>query len=506
LFFIVVAGLVIWMTETLRRAMLEAESARLKVDAALGQGNVGAWEVALDTQMVRASASAHAMFGLPYTGRSSPIDRWMSRVDPLDLPAVREAFAAARRSTSGFMAEFRVFKEDGGCIWIMARGGLLADGTKRLMGAFVDVTDRHDAEERFRDTSVLLRTIADTAPVLIYAKDLQGQMLLANQPVLKLLGKSWQDVEGRTDLEFLGDTAQAETVMANDRRLMQEGRAEQIEEYVGQDDGVARVWSSAKAPLRDAAGKVTGLVGVSTDVTEQKRIENRLRLMVDELNHRVKNTLAVAQAVAVRTLRGVDAQTRQVLVGRLAALAAAHDLLTREKWEGVEMADVVGVVLAPYGGADDHRFRVAGPRLRISPKAAQALSMAFHELVTNALKYGAMSDQHGVVSVAWSVTDARRPAVVLGAIVPEPAITNDGEARFCVTWMERGGPAVAPAARDGFGSWLLQRGLPHDLGGTVHLNFDDPAGVVCVIEAPMSEIAAAKMMVFPSVGMTGDAA
>ena len=484
--FVLISGLVIWITTTLRRALIEAESARLKVDAALGQGNVGAWEVDLETHMVRASASAHDMFGLPYTGRAMHIDRWLSRINPDDVAAVQKSFGQTLETGSAFFAEYRVLQGDTSDKWIMSRGGVIAFGGKsHLVGAFIDVTDRHLAEKRFRETRTLLSTIIETAPALIYAKDRKGRMLLANRPALKLIDKPWEEVEGRTDLEILADATQAAAVVENDRRLMEAARAEQLEELVGVDDGSARVWSSAKAPIRDSTGSVVGLVGVSIEITDQKRVEARLRLLINELNHRVKNTLGVVQAIVVKTLHGTDPAIREILVGRLLSLAAVHDVLTRENWEGVDLSEVIALVLAPYGGVEDPRFHLAGPKLRLNPKAAQALSMGLHELATNAVKHGALTASGGTVTITWLMTEGNSP-------------------RLRLTWTEQGGPVVVTPTRSGFGSWLMRRGLPHDLAGTVQLSFDNPDGVVCVIETPVSEVAASKISLLPDLGVKAE--
>ena len=262
---------------------------------------------------------------------------------------------------------------------------------------------------------------------------------------------------------------------------MDAGTVEHLEESVTGPDGIPRIWSSAKAPIRDGSGLVTGLVGVSVEITEQKRIERRLRLMIDELNHRVKNTLAVVLAIVIKTLDGTDPAGRQALESRLLALSSVHDVLTGENWEGADLGQVLAVVLLPYGGAQDPRFTITGPKLRLSPKTAQAFAMGFHELATNALKYGGMANASGTVDISWMTTNEASPLLRL-------------------TWTEKGGPPVHRPTRSGFGSWLMTRGLPHDLAGTVNLSFDDPAGVLCVIEAPLSGIVASPVTAFPLVG------
>lgn len=349
---------------------------------------------------------------------------------------------------------------------------------------------RDRAERRARDTAsqlnradALLRTIMETAPSLIYAKDRRGRMLLANGSFLRFLGKSWAEVEGKTDAEFISDPAQAEAVLANDRRIMETGQVHAFEELVGLDGGQPRTWLSTKTPMRDLDGTTVGLVGVSIDITERKRIEERQRLMVNELNHRVKNTLATVQAIASQTLRGADPALGRTLEGRLLTLAAAHDVLTRESWEGAELDDVATGALDPFGGRNSGRFVVSGPRVRLEPRAALALALGLHELCTNALKYGALSAEQGYVVVYWE-------------------ITRDAEPLLRLTWVEHGGPPVAVPARRGFGTRLVERSLAQDLGGTARIDFGDPEGIRCLIEVRLSEVAAPTgAPPFPQVGM-----
>jgi two-component sensor histidine kinase len=193
------------------------------------------------------------------------------------------------------------------------------------------------------------------------------------------------------------------------------------------------------------------------------------RLLINELNHRVKNTLATVQSIAHQTLprSAVAVEARDLLTSRLLALSAAHNVLTRENWEGADAADVVAEAIRPYDDPGDGRFEVDGPPLRLGPGAALALSMALHELATNAAKYGALSTpmgEGGRVAIHWRL---------------------DAEQGFIMEWRERGGPRVTPPARRGFGSRLLQQGLAIELGGAAELIFA-PEGLVCVIRAPLA--------------------
>jgi PAS domain S-box-containing protein len=339
-----------------------------------------------------------------------------------------------------------------------------------------DITAIKNAEQERERAHALLQTIVETTPGLIYAKDRQGRMVMANASALRLIGKSWAEVQGRTDAEFLDDPDQGAQVTANDQRIMEHGLALEVEEAVGVAQDRARIWSSIKTPLRDTAGGVTGLIGVSVEITERKRDEDRLRLMVHELNHRVKNTLATVQAIASQTLRGGDGVLRQKLEARLFALAAAHDVLTREKWEYAALQDVVAETLAAFGGSENNRFKARGPPLRLTPRAALALTMGLHELATNALKNGALASLSGTVDILWEVSAGE-------------------EKRFRLSWTERGaGPITAPA-KFGFGIRLIERTLAQDLGGVAAVHFDDPEGVRCIVEAPLAKVAASSGMI-----------
>jgi PAS domain S-box-containing protein len=208
--------------------------------------------------------------------------------------------------------------------------------------------------------------------------------------------------------------------------------------------------------------------GVMRDVTDRRRAEELQRLLVNELNHRVKNTLATVQSVAGQTLRNaVDLHdARDALTTRLLALSRGHDILTRESWDGAELSDIAAAVVAAHGEAE--RFVLEGPSVRLAPKATLALSMALHELMTNAAKYGALSNANGRVRLAWRRTK-----------------TDAGE-RLQLTWEEIDGPPVSAPTRQGFGTRLITGGLARELGGEVRLEYP-PGGVVCEIDAELAQ-------------------
>jgi two-component sensor histidine kinase len=189
-------------------------------------------------------------------------------------------------------------------------------------------------------------------------------------------------------------------------------------------------------------------------------------LLINELNHRVKNTLATIQSIAAQTLRRADdpAEAIDKFTARLISLGRTHNALSDRKWESAEVRELVDGALAPYLGKDGARIRATGPGLRLSPRSALALAMALHELATNAAKYGALSNQRGRLFIDWALTDNETRRVRL-------------------TWREIDGPPVAPPIRSGFGSKLIENGTSH-IGGRAKIEFS-PAGIVCTIECPL---------------------
>jgi len=201
------------------------------------------------------------------------------------------------------------------------------------------------------------------------------------------------------------------------------------------------------------------------EIAERTRAEEHQRLLINELNHRVKNTLATVQSIAAQTRRtaGDPQSSYEGFIERLMALSRTHDVLTRERWDGADLDEIVRGATQPFGAG---RFRIAGPSVRLEPQAALALAMALHELATNAAKYGALSVAAGQVSLEWTV----KPDV-------------DG-LELRLTWREAKGPKVTPPTRKGFGSRLLERGLANELNGTVNVDYR-PEGLICTMTAKL---------------------
>ena len=223
-------------------------------------------------------------------------------------------------------------------------------------------------------------------------------------------------------------------------------------------------------PVVGADGLANAVFVEGSDVTDRVLAERQQKLLLDELNHRVKNTLATVQAIADQTLRntGDPAAFREAFESRLMALSATHDLLTAANWRSASLREVAHIEFRPYGA---ERYRLSGPDVALPPAQAVALGLLFHELATNAAKYGALGAADGLVEVVWTLADGA------GA-------DSAGGPLLTVNWREHDGPPVLPPTRRGFGSRLIERSLA-PLGGTAALDFA-PDGLRCTIRLPLT--------------------
>jgi len=323
------------------------------------------------------------------------------------------------------------------------------------------------SETSLRASEMRFRAAAEAVSDILWTTTADGR-LAGDQPSWRAFtGQSREACQGLGWLDAVHPEDAPATLSgwlsAVDSRMPYEG-----EHRLRRRDGVWRQFSVRARPVIGEDGAVREWVGVHADITEARRAEAQRRRLLDELNHRVKNSLATVQSIAQQTARTAPSPGAFVadFNGRLLALSHSHDLLTYSDWLGAELCDVVGQTLAPFSS---ERVSAEGDAVYLAPKAAVALSMALHELVANAAKYGALCGPAGTVDVTWRV---------------EPGDTDMQTLAF--TWRERGGPGVIAPSRRGFGSRLLEQGLPHELGAVVSLRFE-PAGLTCDISVPLFE-------------------
>jgi two-component sensor histidine kinase/PAS domain-containing protein len=238
-------------------------------------------------------------------------------------------------------------------------------------------------------------------------------------------------------------------------------------------------WIHAGGRLDLADGRPVRLIGAGIDITERKRAEEHLRFLLREISHRSKNLLAVILAMASQTAKSSEtvADFRRRFGERLMGLSASHDLLVNQNWLGASVGNLVRGQLSPFVDGNDPRLRISGPEVDLKAEAAEALGLALHELATNSLKYGALSDQAGKVEIVWDVYGSE-----------EPGASGDDGRRFRMDWIEHAVTPVSPPSHKGFGRMVIEHVVETTLRGMVTLSFP-PGGLSWRIDAPASCLA-----------------
>ncbi len=331
------------------------------------------------------------------------------------------------------------------------------------------VTRAREVERRFLDLSAesqLLKSLFEQAPGFVAVlSGPQHRFAMANDAYHSLVG--YRELVGLPVGEALPEVVEQGFV-----QLLDQVRASG-KPYVGREQKVLLLDGPEGAPrdhyldfiyqpIAGADGAVTGIFVQGHDVTENVEARERQDLLINELNHRVKNTLAIVQSLAAQSFRQVEGgdAARETFEARLNALAAAHSMLTQRSWEETGLHDALFSAIAAAAGSDRSRVSLDGPEVALSPQTTVSLSMIVHELATNAIKYGALSSADGKVAIRWTV---------------------EGDSLH-LHWAESGGPPVHAPSRSGFGTRLIRRGLSVDGRGSVDLRFP-PGGVECDIVA-----------------------
>ena len=345
---------------------------------------------------------------------------------------------------------------------IAAHAAIAIDNAQLLRKAQIEAVQRGRAELDLRRFAAIIESSDDA----VVSKNLDGVISSWNSGAERLFGYTAVEAIGRP-VTMLMPPERVDEEPGIIARIRRGERIEHYDTVRRRKDGSPIDISLTVSPIKDASGTIIGASKIARDITERKHAEQRQQLLVGEVKHRIKNLLATVQAIARQTLKGAPAEEREAFIARLMALANAQDLLTLERWNRAAVHDVVDRALRPFEAKHNARFLTKGSKdVWVDAQRASLLTMALHELATNAVKYGALSNGYGVVSLSWEVTGE-----------------EDAES-VRLTWRELGGPLVVPPERKGFGSFLIERALQGSGGGGARLDFN-PNGVICSLEVAL---------------------
>jgi PAS domain S-box-containing protein len=486
---------------------LRASEERLRL-AFGAAGLVGIWDMDLSSGIIRTNARFAELFSIsPELGEAgTSMAEYLPSIHPDDRSIVEGAVTATLERGEPYHIEYRVLQPNGDVRWVLAHGSRTATGPDgqalRFTGVVVEITDRKKIEARQAALVELgdrLRESDDTAEMAFAAAELMGRTLGLSRAGYGTVDPERGTVEVERDWtapgiasiagphrfeeygDLLGGIMKGEVLAIEDVErdprtasdptalrkvgirallnapIMEHGRLVAV---LFLHDSEVRHWSADKLAF------IHGIADRTRAAIERRRAEDQQALLLNELQHRVKNTLSMVQAIASQTFRETATPAaREAFTARLVALSQANDVLTKAGWSAAPLRDVVTGATIPHC-AGPERFTIKGPAIEIAAKAALSLTLALHELCTNAAKYGALSNEDGHVVIDWDVLE---------------------DATFRLRWAERGGPLVHKPTRTGFGTRLIERSLGPQLRGEVKTDFD-PAGITCTVEVPLASV------------------
>jgi PAS domain S-box-containing protein len=409
--------------------------------------------------------SRDEIVGVPFAWRD---------VTPREYHALDER-ALSQLAERGYSDPFEkeYLRPDGSRVPVRISCCLVEEHPDKLILFAEDITEHRKALKREREMQARLEIALSAAEQGVWDWDLVSGEMVYSDRAKQIYGLP---VDQPVTYEQIRDATHPEDyphTSAQSRRAIDPAvRDRSSYEYriIRPDGGICWALAYGEAVFEGPPGaeKAVRYAGTIQDITERKRAERHQQILIAELNHRVKNMLAIVQALAYQTFKeDVPESVAETFAGRLSALAAAHDILTNGWWEAAEMREIAEAVLEPHLDGK-RRIKLVGDGAALAPQMAVNVAMALHELATNATKYGALSRASGGVDLSWSVARHSAP-------------------RLRIEWREHGGPPVVEPAHEGFGTRMLKRLLANELDGAVTLAFN-PGGVECVIDAPVGRL------------------
>lgn len=443
--------------------LLESEA---RLSLAIGAGQLAVWDYDIVAGRITSSLALNRLFGFPADANPSPAD-YRSRYAPGEAERLaqvgREAMLAG---SSELEAEVRVLWPDATEKWLLIRAQLF-DAGQRAIGVVIDTTERKLAEQELAQNELRFRLSQQAAGIASLELDIASGTVIGSDYFWEIWGLPKRE---QVHISVLENIVLPEfRNVRSTPQTREAGTAVSSVEYRIRrpDNGEVRWLSRHIEFVHDETGKPIKMFGIMQDITERREAQARQELLTHELEHRIKNILAMVSAIASQTLRNTDLETAAANFSeRLAAVSTAHDIMAQTRWTSAGLSEVVGSAMSPF---PKDQISISGPDVALMPKKALTLALAVNELGTNAMKYGAFSEDTGRVQIDWELRNSEQGYELVW------------------TWREFGGPSVTAPARRGFGRFLVERVFAADFGGTVVVDYQ-ASGVVCRLVAPMPEL------------------